>query len=181
MRVWRLNHGRYKMRVGPDSDNDGKIDHIALEKTITLHRHAPIELSLPPNQLTRLEIEQIEQLDNLLDRADLALSPLDTKREVNITWQYDTLVRIRVHNIGAHPAEQIEVALIRQGEKIATRLIPEIEAPHDLKPRMAVTYITEAQPGDIIVVDPDNKIPEITESNNRLTVNKSGVIAWPND
>ena len=181
MRVWRLNHGRYKMRVGPDSDNDGKIDHIALEKTITLHRHAPIELSLPPNQLTRLEIEQIEQLDNLLDRADLALSPLDTKREVNITWQYDTLVRIRVHNIGAHPAEQIEIALIRQGEKIATRLIPEIEAPHDLKPRMAITYITETQPGDIIVVDPDNKIPEITESNNRLTVNKSGVIAWPND
>ncbi|MCZ6633812.1 MAG: hypothetical protein O7G87_10420, partial [bacterium] len=122
---------------------------------------------------------QVEKLDDLLDRADLALSPLDTVCETNITWQYDSLVRIRVHNIGARPAENVEVALIRKGEKIFTRILPRIEAPLDLKPRVAITYTTMAQVGDTIVVDPDNAIPEITESNNRLVVDESGGIAWP--
>jgi hypothetical protein len=181
MRVWRLNHGRYKVRMGPDSDNDGILDRVERGKILTLYRHAPVDLSLPPKQQTRIEIEQIEQLDNLLDRADLALSPLDTECDINITWQYDNLVRIRVHNIGARPANQIEVALIRKGKRIDTRILPKIEAPHDLKPRIAMTYTTIAQEGDTIVVDPDNKIPEITESNNRLVIGKSGAITWPND
>ena len=73
------------------------------------------------------------------------------------------------------------MALIRKGEKIFTRILPEIEAPLDLKPRLAVTYTTLAQVGDAIVVDPDDAIPEITESNNRLVVDESGAIAWPDD
>jgi len=181
MRVWRLNHGRYKVLIGPDTDDNGVLDRVEKEKTMVLHRHAPIDLLLPPGRLTRIEIDQVEPLNDLLDRADLALSPLDTVRELNMTWQYDSLVRIRVHNIGARPAAQVEVALLRNGQKILTRLLPEIEAPIDLAPRVAMTYTTIAQPGDTIVVDPDNRIPEITESNNRLVVDESGAIAWPQD
>ena len=181
MRVWRLDHGRYRVRVGPDTNDDGVLDRIEKEAIAVLHRHSPIDLILPPGRQTRIEIEQVERLDDLVDRADLALSPLDTERDIHITWQYDSLVRIRVHNIGARPAERVEVALIRNGEKIFTRILPEIEAPHDLKPRLGVIYTTLAQVGDAIVVDPDDEIPEITESNNRLVVDESGAIAWPDD
>ena len=181
MRVWRLNHGKYRIRSGPDRNNDGVMDHVAEEREAVLHRRAPVSLALRPRIQTRVEIQLIEPLDDLLDRADLALSHLDTTRDVKFTWQYDSLLTIRVHNIGARPAENVEVALFREGKKIFTKVLPMIEAPLDLKPRVAVIYTAAAQVGDMIVVDPDNEIPEITEHNNRLVIGESGVLAWPVD
>ena len=176
MRVWRLDHGRYKVRVGPDANDDGVLDRVEKEETTVLYRYAPIALRLPPGRQTLVEVEQIQPLDDLLDRPDLALSPLDTTRDVTITWQYDGLVRVRVHNIGARPAEDIEVALMRNGEKIRSIVLSGIEAPLDMKPRVAVAHFTNALVGDEIVVDPDNAIPEIAEHNNRLIVRESGLV-----
>jgi len=187
MRVWRLNHGKYRIRIGPDRNDDGVMDRVAEQRQAVLHRHAPVSLVLPPLVQTRVEIEQVEELDNILKRADLALSPLDTTRADNFTWQYDSLLRVRVHNIGARAAENVEVAWVREGKKIFTTVLPRIEAPVDLKPRVATVYITAAEDlytpqhdglraGDMIVVDPDNAIPEITEHNNRLILQEQGLV-----
>ena len=176
MRVWRLEHGRYKVRVGPDANDDGVMDDVEKEETLVLHRYSPIAMTLPPRRQTVIEIEQVERLDDLLDRADLALSPLDSTCDVFSSWQYESLLRIRVHNIGARAAENVEVALIRNGKKIHTIVLSRIEAPLDLKPRAAVVHFTNAQVGDEIVVDPDNAIPEITKHNNRLIVQESGFV-----
>ena len=181
MRVWRLNHGRYRVRVGPDANDDGVLDGVEKEETTVLYRYAPVALLLPPGRQTLIEVEQVQPLDDLLERPDLALSPLDTTRDVATTWQYDSLVRIRVHNIGAGPAENIEVALIREGEKVRSIVLSRIEAPLDMKPRVAVAHFTNALVGDEIVVDPDNTIPEIAEHNNRLIVGESGLVRPPCD
>jgi len=175
MRVWRLEHGRYKVRVGPDANDDGVLDGVETEETRVLHRYSPIALTLPPSRQTVIEIEQVEPLDDLLDRPDLALSPLDSTREVFSSWQYESLLRIRVHNIGARAAENVKVALIRKGKKISSKVLTRIEAPLDLKPRVAVVHFTNTQVGDEIVVDPENAIPEIAEHNNRLIVQESGL------
>ena len=180
MRVWRLEHGRYRVRVGPDANDDGVMDNVEKEETLVLHRHAPIDLTLPPRRQTIIEAEQVERLDDLLDRPDLALSPLDTTRFDHSNWQYENLITVRVHNIGARAAENIELAQIRNGEKVRTIVLSKIEAPLDLKPRMAVAHIVNAQVGDEIVVDPDNAIPEIAEHNNRLIVQESGLV-WPTE
>jgi len=176
MRVWRLDHGRYKVRVGPDTNDDGVLDRVEKEETMVLHRYSPIALTLPPMRQTIIEAEQVERMDELLKRPDLALSPLDTTRFDHSGWQYENLITVRVHNIGAAPAENIAVALIRKGEKIRTIMLSRIEAPLDMKPRVAVAHIVNAQIGDEIVVDPDNKIPEIAEHNNRLIVQESGLV-----
>ncbi len=176
MRVWRLEHGRYKVRVGPDANNDGVLDAVEKEEVMVLHRHAPIALTLPPRRQTIIEVEQVERLDDLLDRPDLALSPLDSTCDVFSSWQYESLLRIRVHNIGARAAENVEVALIREGEKIQSIILSKLEAPLDLKPRVAVVHFTNAQVGDEIVVDPKDAIPEIAKHNNRLIVQESGFV-----
>jgi len=67
------------------------------------------------------------------------------------------------------------VALIRKGKKISSKVLTRIEAPLDLKPRVAVVHFTNTQVGDEIVVDPENAIPEIAEHNNRLIVQESGL------
>ena len=176
MRVWRLDHGRYKVRVGPDANDDGVIDRVEKEETMILHRYSPIALTLPPMRQTIIEAEQVERLDELLKRPDLALSPLDTTRFDHSGWQYENLITVRVHNIGAVSAENIAVALVRKGKKIRTIMLSKIEAPLDMKPRVAVAHIVNAQIGDEIVVDPENEIPEIAEHNNRLIVLASGLV-----
>ena len=60
-----------------------------------LQRFAPISVTLPARQVTVVQVEQIAKLDDITQRADLALSPLDT----HFTG-YDE-VAVTLHNIGA--------------------------------------------------------------------------------
>ena len=48
-----------------------------------------------------------------------------------------------------------------------------IEDPHDLEPRIVPVRFDGSRAGDIVVVDPDDTIPEIAEHNNRLTVGRT--------
>ena len=164
VRVWRLDHGHYRVRIGPDANDDGAIDKAAEERTMELQRHSPIELTLPPRQVTVLKVEQLAQLDDIRVRADLALSPIDTR------LGKDGGVEVKVHNIGAKPAQKVRVVLERNGRTAAERSVDAIEAPLDMTPRVATVRFASVRTGDTIVVDPDNEIPEIAESNNRLTV-----------
>jgi len=176
MRVWRLENGRYRVRVGPDANDDGVMDAVENEQAMVLHRYSPIAVALPPRRQTLIEIEQVEALDDLLERPDLALSPLDSTRLDHSTWQYENLITVRVHNIGGRPAENIELAQIRKGVKVRTIVLSKIEAPLDLQPRIAVAHIVNAQIGDEIVVDPEDAIPEIAEHNNRLIFQERGLV-----
>ncbi|MBN1421655.1 MAG: hypothetical protein JXP34_22975 [Planctomycetes bacterium] len=148
VRVWRLEHGRYRVRLGSDGDGEGEIRE--------LFRAARIPVRLPPREVQVLACDLEEALDPLLERADLAVS-------------WDEKAGITVHNIGAKEARAIAVAVVRDGREVAREAIPSIEAPLDLLPRR-VSIALAARPGDRIVVDPDGKIPEISEENNIVVV-----------
>jgi hypothetical protein len=157
MRVWRLEHGNYRLRVGVDRDDNGLIDQSTDQQLLELQRHSAIPLNLPPGVVTIIELEQQERLDSIQTRADLALSIQDGT--------------VRVHNIGSRAAEGFRV-VVRRGDEIADSVeIRSLEAPLDLHPRSRpVPFEKPIQSGDVIEVDPENQIPEITEVNNQIQI-----------
>ena len=62
------------------------------------------------------------------------------------------------------------MSLVREGRAVASQTIESIEDPRDLKPRIVPLRFGDSRPGDHVVVDPDNTVPEIAEHNNRLVV-----------
>jgi len=119
----------------------------------------------PARRVVVLELVLTEPLDDLRSRADLAVSPLAT------TWTKDSITGY-VHNIGARPSPPTRVVLLdRRGNRLASQDIPTIPAPVDLVPRR-IQFQFSPPPTDpakyTIVVDPENGVPEITESNNRV-------------
>jgi hypothetical protein len=52
-------------------------------------------------------------------------------------------------------------------------VIPQIEAPIDLHPRVIPVRFKSARDGDVLLIDPDDEIPEIAEHNNHLTLARS--------
>jgi hypothetical protein len=169
LRVWRLEHGRYRVRSGPDGDDDGSMDEVADEQTLELQRYSAIPMNLPPRQVTVLKIEQLERLDNIRNRADLALSPLDTRLDP------DGTLTAKIHNIGAKRAEEVRVVLKHDDRILASKVIPQIEAPLDLQPKVISVRFESARDGNVLLIDPDDDIPEIAEHNNRLTLAPSSV------
>ena len=161
MRVWRLQHGRYRVRIGPDHNDDGSLDEAITDQQLELQRYSAIPLKLPPRRVTVMEVEQLKQLDDIRNRADLAVSPLD------IRLNGDKLTA-RIHNMGNKPAQDIRVVLMRGKTVVATKVIPRIEAPRDAKPRVVEVRFDTAQAGDVLRVDPDDSVPEIAEHNNSL-------------
>ena len=75
-----------------------------------------------------------------------------------------------MHNIGSVEAAAVRVDVRRGGRVVESRIIDRIEAPLDLHPRRVTVTFGGARPGDVIVVDPDDGIPEIAEHNNRLVL-----------
>ncbi|HAY78435.1 MAG TPA: hypothetical protein DCY79_01365 [Planctomycetaceae bacterium] len=161
MRVWRLQHGRYRIRTGPDRDDDGSMNEAIMEQQTELQRYSAIPLRLPPRQVTVVEIEQLERLDDIRDRADLAVSPLDTR------LAGETLIA-SIHNIGNQPAANVRVVLKRDGKVVAEQAIARIDAPRDAKPRVVQLRFAAVKSGDVLQVDPNNDVPEIAEHNNSL-------------
>ncbi|MCY3788456.1 MAG: hypothetical protein OXH63_06675, partial [Gemmatimonadetes bacterium] len=76
----------------------------------------------------------------------------------------------RVHNIGSVEASEIRVDVRRGHRVVERRIIGKLEAPLDLHPRRVAVTFEEARTGDVIVVDPEDRIPEIAEHNNRLVL-----------
>lgn len=162
LRLWRLEHGKYQIKTGLDIDDNGSMDEIISSATDDLHVYSYIPLNLPVQQVLIVEITQTEKLDDIRDRADLALSPIDTKLEDG------GKVCVIVHNIGGKAAKDIKVVLKRKQVTVAEKTIAEIAAPLDLKAKISQVEFDSALPGDVIIVDPENLIPEITEHNNSL-------------
>ncbi|MFC1509272.1 CARDB domain-containing protein [Candidatus Omnitrophota bacterium] len=120
---------------------------------------------MPPKAVTIITIEQIEKLDPIYGRADLAINA----REIELVG--DT-VSGTLHNIGSSNAEGIVVALIDgEGNVIAQKTIDAIDAPLDLVPRrknFSIPLQGKPQSAVKLVVDPDNNVPEIYEGNNTV-------------
>jgi len=170
MRVWRLDHGRYRVRLGEDKNDDGAIDAAIEEKVQELQRYSPIALTLPARQITVIDARQLERLDDILERADLALSA----REIQVR---DGVLSGVVHNIGSAPVREVRIAIRNtEGRDLVSQSLGELEAPLDLVPRR-ITFTLRLPAGSHegwrLVVDPDNRVPEICEENNEVLIHEA--------
>ncbi len=167
MRVWTLEPGRYRVRIGADKNGDGQMDTVLSQQELTLQRADTIPLTLSPKQITMVEAEQVAALSPLFPRPDLALSSQEVR------WEKGTLT-MPVHNIGSADApETTLVVRDRNGRVVAKSVVPSLKAPLDLHPKVHLVRMTVPSNAALplqIVVDPDNRIAEIYEGNNRVTV-----------
>ncbi len=170
LRVWRLDHGRYRIAVGPDADGDDALDRPVETRELQLRRHSRVPITLQPGQVTIIEIEQVETLDPIRDRPDLALSPLDTVVE-------DGAVRGVVHNIGPRGTDSAILALVSaDGEVVASETLTDIPGiGEDLEPvRVAyeLTGVPENAAGWRVVIDHAETVEEIYEGNNAVELSE---------
>lgn len=164
MRVWRLAHGDYELTFGLDANQDDAADAVKKE-TRTVAKGDGLAIDLPHQGVYVLELKQIKALEDLKARADLALSPQEVKLEGG-------KVRGVIHNIGVMASDEVEVALLdAAGKIVARKALGALAAPLDLVPRTAA-FEFDGVPADAkgwaLAVDPEAKILEIFEGNNRV-------------
>jgi hypothetical protein len=167
MRLWQVQHGLYELTIGPDANNDDVCDKPERSEKLTLQRADTVTISLAPQRVTVIELKQVGKLDEIRERADLAIA----KRELRIN---DATVRGVVHNIGSRAVESFVVALTDgQGAVKARVTLGPLEAPLDLAPRrieFSLNGLPANTKGWSVVVDPDGVVPEIFKGNNRAVV-----------
>ncbi len=166
MRVWRLDHGVYSVATGPDADDDGTLDRRVETAAMELARYSAVPVTLPPGQVTIVEIEQTQALDDIRTRPDLALSPLDTTVA-------EGAVRGVLHNLGVAGVDAVEIALVSpQGEVIARRTLTDIPGIGDDLQPVRIPYELTGVPADAtgwrVVVDDAGAVEEIYEGNNAV-------------
>jgi len=168
MRTWELERGTYELKTGLDRNGDDAMDAVDSQTRIEVERGLPLEITLPGDELSVIEVEQLS-VKPLAKAADLAMSEEDAKLSVDAKR-----LTVQVHNIGNLPARDVKLVVIGDsGQALATATIPEINSPDDLVAQIkTVDLELPANPPQTmrIVVDPDNGIPEITKLNNTVTI-----------
>lgn len=166
MRVWKLRHGRYRVRAGLDLTGDEQIDAPVMDVAMVLRRHAPIRFSVPPRQVLVVTAGLEEAYPEIRRRADLAIGPRDVR-------MVDGRLQATVHNIGGADAPPSMLELV-QGERVVeTQAVPALPAPDDLAPRTArVQFAADlnAVTGLAVRIRPPAGLPEITDENNHAQV-----------
>lgn len=166
-RFWTLAHGRYRVTLGPDADDDGRADSVTREEVAEVARATALPVVLPPRQVVVLELSLEEELDDIRLRPDLAVAT----REMRV--EGDEVVGI-VHNIGGGDAPAFRVALLDpQGQARATAELGPLPAPVDLEPKRMEFRL--ARPADRsegwqVFVDAEETVPELYEGNNTARV-----------
>lgn len=175
LRVWRLEKGRYELRMGPDRDDDGLIDaagggkpEVTRSETVDLVRFSTIPISVPSRENTVLILERTAPVEQPEALPDLAIGPND------VVLDTDGSVRVVVHNIGAAPAQSAEVALVDpEGRVVESHAIVALDTPRTkLRPqRTEIRFAAKgASKGWSVVLDPENRLEEILEDNNRQSI-----------
>jgi len=167
MTMWTLDHGTYRLTVGPDQDGDDRADRVNRDEKLEVQRATRIPLTLAAKTVSVVELKQLQRLDDERDRPDLALSSLDTEVA-------DGRVQGVAHNIGARDAASFVVALLDADGTVHKKLTMEpLAAPTDLVPKRAAfkfENLPARAKGWSVVIDPDDSIKEIYEGNNRVAL-----------
>ncbi|MBN1673251.1 MAG: sigma-70 family RNA polymerase sigma factor [Kiritimatiellae bacterium] len=165
MRVWRLEHGRYKVTVGLDRDRDTRSDAAGFSRVLTLAKADDIPLELEPHAVTTVVIRQLERLEPIFTRPDLAIAARDVRRR-------GRSVTGVAHNIGASAAGEVEAGIVdANGRVVVRKTVGRLAAPTALRPvRLAFALALPSEPADgwTLKLDPDNRLAEIYEGNNEV-------------
>ncbi|HDN67926.1 MAG TPA: hypothetical protein ENF86_03115 [Firmicutes bacterium] len=178
MVLWRLEPGRYRLKMGPDRDENDIYDKITYEKIVEIkERMQEVRIPLPPRELQIVEFVQISSTKGipLAECADLAISSEDVSA---IPSGQNGRIRLAatVHNIGAASAHNVKVTFYEKTKSITRRLgeakIEVLKPPLDLEPSCQTVYVDVrlSCPEPTIIVKLSTNTPEITKRNNLISV-----------
>lgn len=166
MTAWDVEPGLWELVQGIDTNGDDTADGATTTTTVQFERGGSIELALPPRVNTVVNLKLVNHGIKYWARPDLGISRDDlVQREGSIS--------VTVHSLGAVASQPTEVVLVDEvGRVLVSAPVPRLNAPVDLLPR--TTKVTLTLPrgarinGGSIVLDPDEKMKEITRANNRV-------------
>jgi hypothetical protein len=174
IRPWDLNFGvKYKVTVAPDDDLDGLPDGPGEVSEYSLTQRGKIcPLTVDGRRTYIVRLEALENLGEVGLLPDLAMSERDI--EYNAEQGY---IMMRVHDIGAAAVREVPIAFYEgtpeNGRLIGKNQIGELDWPKTFQPE-TIKFGWNYKPSGAeatftAVVDPDNQLQEIVETNNIIT------------
>ncbi|MEK7270463.1 MAG: hypothetical protein AAB215_05905 [Planctomycetota bacterium] len=165
MRVFALDHGEYDV-AAPGAP-----------KTMELRRGDTVPFTIPASSTGTIAVKQTKPLPDVRGLADLGAGHLDAAAEGGKLF-------VRIHNVGAKDAENVVVRVSdAAGKKLGEETVASLPYPADLLAKVKdLSFAWDGKPGDKvkIEIDPDDKIPEITEQNNRVEIEvRAGALPPP--
>ncbi|HWL53094.1 MAG TPA: LamG-like jellyroll fold domain-containing protein [Chthoniobacteraceae bacterium] len=164
-RLWRLNAGEYELTLTPrlwKADQPGA----PVRSKASLERYSAVPVDLPAGSVVTLEARLIGAADDIRQRSDLAISPLDARY-----LPEKKVVQGNVYNIGSRESGEFEVvATGPDGKPVYQKTFRSLPPPKNFE--------TARHPVEIPVADPDQPLTitlrgngkEITLFNNRVTL-----------
>lgn len=132
-------------------------------------RNRTVRLTVPARQEYRVKMKLQGKGTDYNNRPDLAIS-LASKEPGS-----DGTLSVTLHNLGGKPAPASRLVLLdRNGKTLAEVATPQMPAPADLQPSHAEVKLPLVQggvtslAGCTLMVDPEGKINEIYEQNNKI-------------
>ncbi|MDN5217136.1 CARDB domain-containing protein [Fulvivirgaceae bacterium BMA12] len=174
MRTWRLEPGRYRLKTGPDENDDGQIDKPGMEMTFEIReRMHQLAIPVPSNRRFAITIQQLEPYQKAaFSMPDLALSREHFLISNPDAREGETLqIDVTVHNIGNSAAKNIKLAFFVDDKKIDFRQISTIQAPNDLEPKwetVTTNWVAEKGTHRIRAIV-SGREKEITRNNNEVS------------
>ncbi len=177
MRLWQLQPGQYEVRYGSIQRKTSKKLHDSkstIEKFILKERAGRYELDVPSRRETVIKFQLVKTLKRREPLPDPAVCINDITI-LNANEKYTTL-KLTVHNMGSAPARELPVIVMSgsQGKKriLARTLIDFLPESRDLQPSTVSIMLNKItlSSGLRAVIDPDQRIEEICESNNEASI-----------
>ena len=168
MTGWDIDPGTWELVQGTDTDGDDEIDDTAVKSAVQFERTGSLNFVFKPGAATILNLKLKKADKNYWSRPDLGIGAGDIKTEKGV-------VTVRVHSLGSVDTPLTDVAIVDDGGNvIAKAQVPVLKAPNDLKPKTADVRIELPAGKDAsglnAVIDPGNKLKEITKLNNSVKV-----------
>ncbi len=171
LKLWRIAKGSGQLTFGPDVNQDGKIDKITQVLPIEkIRKGIEIRFRIPSNIQYLAQIEVTKSLTPITTSLpDLAIGRKDF-------FSDDKAVSCRIHNIGTE-AQNVTIRLYNiYGLQMAEDISVNFASFNTMNPVTNLVTWKNVDSNEIgwIVIDPDNKILELTKINNVLTVKGGG-------
>ncbi len=163
---WEIAAGRWRLRQGPDANNDGQIDAASTTEEVTFEASRAIRVEFPAHTQSVIEMELIAPAPPVNQRADVGIGRGDVRMAGGA-------VLVTVHSLGSTPAPAGRVIVEdASGHELASAATPALAAPLDLLPKTAQVRVPVrgALPAGArvrLVLE----TPEITQLNNSLPLN----------
>ncbi len=180
MRMWQLLPGEYQVRYGPIQRNNSTKYRRPKHRTERFNlneRAGKYELIVPSRRETIIKF----QLVKALKRQEPLPDPAICKDDIMIvdTNEKHSTLKLTVHNLGSAPVRKLPVVVMggSQGNKsvLARTVIDFLPESRDLQPSTVSIKLDKItlSPGLRIVIDPEQRIEEICESNNEASISST--------